>query len=378
MLKWIIIVLSISTLAFGADDEKKEQGLYTVKKQKLTRSLFFSGTVKPIRVKNVTSPIEGVVVEKLFDYGQPVKEGEPLVKLNSTSLEKEYHQALKVYLDTKEKFFIEQDKFRGEERLYELGITSDEDIRGKKSSLNNSNISYLQSLYNLDETIKKGEQITDDVTKLDIADVEAVDKALKLKYNFLSVPAIGDGIALLPSDSGSRDSRGIEVGSQLKLGDVIAVIGDLSGLSFDVHVTEVDVGQVKPGQKVFITGVAFPKYRLEGEVKRIDSQASSSMGSGGGLPTFGVKIEIAELNPDQLRIIKMGMSAKIQLNIEQEGGIEVPIVAVHENEEDGSAYVMLMKEDKPTQTQVLTGQTEQEMVEILVGLKEGDQIVIPH
>jgi len=55
--------------------------------------LYFSGTIKPIEIINVPSPIDGTVEQIFFHYGQKVKRDDPLLIIKSSKLTQDYQEA---------------------------------------------------------------------------------------------------------------------------------------------------------------------------------------------------------------------------------------------------------------------------------------------
>src|SRR5204863_1822040 len=124
--------------------------------------------------------------------------------------------------------------------------------------------------------------------------------------------ATADGIALVPPKSGSSESSSeIAVGTSVKQNQVLVSIGNLEGLSVKIAINEIDINQVAPGQEAMITGVGFPKETLKGFVKEVASQAQIAQGGLGGLPTFSATVIVPSLTPEQKKLIRVGMSAKI-------------------------------------------------------------------
>ncbi len=357
----------------GAEDVKSTPPkTMTIKRHHKTHSLYFSGAILPIKATVVSSPVEGVVSKKFFEYGSMVKKGDSLVSINSNQVQKDYQAALKQYLDAKEKFFSSQAQFEGTKELYGLGIISREEFTNSKNTLHHNNVHYLQSLYALNEILKK-QKNDDDLTKLDYSDVKAVDAALRKNHDHVVVTAEADGVALMaPSSGRSGGSESLEEGGQVTLGQALLTLGDLSGIALNIQVTEVDVGQVKAGQKVHITGVAFPGIKLLGEVTHVDVQASAE---GSGLPTFAVKVKVGELTEEQQKIIRVGMSAKIQLDIEHPEALQIPIKAVSQKDGKSLVYKLLSNGDKEA-VAVKTGKTSLDQVVIEEGLESGDKIII--
>lgn len=349
---------------------------HVVKKQRLSADLYFSGQLKPLKQKKIASPADGVVVKRYFDYGQPVTEGQVLFKLNSNRLESEYHSALGQYLTAKDKFAASRSKYKSSKSLYEQGIIPRDELKAQKQDVDASRLSYLQSVYNLDRATRtqKG-GLSTDLESLNISDVKAIKEALKFEYDFLDLSAPTNGIALMaPKDADSSKStpRRFDDGSPVKLGQVLVVVGDLSGYSVSVRVNEVDIDQIKVDQSAEVSFVAFPSIVLKGQVHTIDTQASTTSGELGGLATFPAKIVIEHVTPEQVKKIRLGMSVKVKVNTSKPGTLMIPIDAVFE--EKGQAKVKLLKEGKTIIQPVTTGETTFNEVEVLTGLNEGDTI----
>ena len=54
-----------------AKSEKQVQ-IITVAKKPVSTTLYFSGSIKPLEASPVTTPVEGVITKRYFQYGQIV------------------------------------------------------------------------------------------------------------------------------------------------------------------------------------------------------------------------------------------------------------------------------------------------------------------
>jgi HlyD family secretion protein len=156
---------------------------------------------------------------------------------------------------------------------------------------------------------------------------------------------------------------------------MLAVIGNLQGLSVRIKVDELTVNQIHPGQKVKVTGIAFPEHTLLGVIKKVERQGESA---GGGVPTFAAEIIVPQLTEAEQHVIHVGMSANVEINTETSAQIIVPLTAISEKE--GISYIKRYdeKSKQPIDVAVKTGQTTLDSVAILSNLKSGDKIVIPN
>jgi HlyD family secretion protein len=362
----------------SADKANKKPAVKTAVAQMkpVNTTLYFTGTVQPLSVHNVVSPADGVVTAMHFNYGGVVKRHIPIVKINSEKLEEDYNSKLATYLKSKDDLNISNKKLNSTRMLWKLKIIPHDELSEAQSAYNNARIGYLQSLYDLKQTFKQaGKRLTKKVTGLTIADAKDVGVAMRQHISKVTLKASVDGVALVPpqsdNDEGGDNSK-IVVGSQVKAGQVLVAIGDLSGLSVSVKIPEIDIDKVKPKQAVTITSVAFPDVVLKGTVKSVDSQAGNMGGSFSGLPTFPAKIIVPKLNADQQNKIRVGMSVKIRLDLPGKKQLMLPIDAV--KTVDGKTMVTQLKNGKAVQVAVSTGQTTINGVVIKSGLHVGDKV----
>ncbi len=379
-MKKLLTCLGLCVLLLAAceqshtDKTAGKQISYEVKPQALQSVMYFSTTIEPLSMVNVSSPEDGVVIEKHFTYGEKITKGQLLVTIDSDKLEKEYNTALSTFLSAKDKLATSKANFEGSKELYELGIISRNTFEQDKSAYNSANVAFLQAILNLKQTIKKGGQGHEQaLEKLSIADIDAVSKALKIKYNFLNLIADTGGVALMPPKSTGSDDGKIEVGSEVKLGQVLVVIGDLSGATVKIQIAETNIDIIKAGMQVTLSSAAFPKQVLKGEIKTVASQASTTTGFAGGVPTFPATIIVSQLTAAQQQVIRVGMSAKVKLVIKRQNVLLVPIAAVQRK---GPLSLLTVKRKGKTLTlPVTTGETNLSQVEITSGLRSGDVVL---
>jgi HlyD family secretion protein len=186
----------------------------------------------------------------------------------------------------------------------------------------------------------------------------------------------------------------IALGSQFQA-DVILVIADLREMEAQVNVDENDIVSILPGQTVEVQTDALLATPLTGTVSEISSSANTAAaGTTEQKTEFEIKINITA-PPKGLRP-GMTASADIITNT-NENALSVPIqsVAVRtvdqllkkgESRKDAEAHyaadkdgfveiVFCIEAGRAVARQVKTGIQSDELIEILEGLKEGDEIV---
>ena len=169
--------------------------------------------------------------------------------------------------------------------------------------------------------------------------------------------------------SGLIISFDVRIGDSVVPYQSIGAIADPSELRLEASVLEEDMTLVTFGQPVRITLDAYPDEFLAGQITGIASQPTIWQGKN------AYDVTIAFDDPAQVpATIRMGADVEI-LTRSAENVLVVPSEALRE--EGGRAYVEVMGESGPVRIAVETGMTDGSNTEIVGGLSEGDQILVP-
>ncbi|STX50006.1 Membrane-fusion protein [Legionella busanensis] len=367
----LLVMLLISCSDSSKPTATKQQ-TYTVKSEPIHKTLYFTGTIQPLHESAITCPMDAVIETMNYNYGQVVKKDEIVITLNSNELQKQYNEVLTDYLKAKDNFTIAKAKFTGTDELWKAGLIAKNNYLSEKSSLDTARVALMQSTRKLTEMLDKIDD-TDakNLSTLSIAEFNKVKEALTRNHNLIHLKAPAQGVLLSPPKSSDEKSGHLKVGSAVKAGQVIALIGDLRGISVEIDVPEVDIDKIKPGMQAKITGVALGKEVLEGKLVAINAQASST--GSNGLPSFNATVEVKQLTAKQQALVKVGMSAAIELSLDGNNQLVIPIAAI--KREKGSNVVRVLADGKIATRQVATGSALADKVIIESGLKIGDTVV---
>ncbi|GAA4569988.1 efflux RND transporter periplasmic adaptor subunit [Planotetraspora kaengkrachanensis] len=159
------------------------------------------------------------------------------------------------------------------------------------------------------------------------------------------------------------------VGTQYTSGTFIT-LGDLGDLQMQAMFTQSDVQSLKVGQKATITLATHPGEEYDGTVAHIDPTATTS----GRLVRYGVTISFEDRPANLL----LGQSATAQVTTgTADDALYVPAQAVR-TLADGTATVTVRQAGGgQVQRTVKTGIRGDQYVEIVDGLTDGDQVVLP-
>lgn len=188
----------------------------------------------------------------------------------------------------------------------------------------------------------------------------------------IDAPISGQVIAL-----NAKEGEVVVSGTMNNAASVIGTIADMSEVLAEVDVDETEIVQVRLGQHAELKIDALPKRVYHGKVTEVGS-------SGYGRPSqpdvtfFKVKV----LLDDGDRQLRSGMSVRAEIETQADkGALVVPIQAVVERppldapgaEEVKAVFVV--DGGKARQRKVETGISDETRVEVLRGLRAGDQVV---
>lgn len=201
------------------------------------------------------------------------------------------------------------------------------------------------------------------VTHRQLEDVQLNLKTTQAKY-VTAVRQLNDTKIKAPV-SGLINEDFIEMGQFLGGGEKVCNILDISTLKTNVFVSARELQFLKKGQRAIIRSATLPEHEFEGNVLNIAEKA----GAGN---TFNVEIA---LNNTANKILKAGMYVNVIIH-ETKGSekILIPRRAINGSLKDPSVFLVL--EEKAILKNVVAGNSIDDMVEIVGGLKEGDEIVV--
>lgn len=364
------MVSMVSKYHAKIDKQKPKQMIYTVKMQQTQTPLYFSGIIKPYHITNISSPIDGVVNNMHFQYGQAITKGQILFNITSSKLQTVFQDTLSNYLKTWNDYNDKNRQYQASIKLRKLGFISDDDFYGKKNARDEAYMSLVEQQTKLTEILSQL-GLSTDLTTYQHMSREQVTELLTKQWNDIAIKAPVSGIALAPiDDEGDNKNKMLTTGDQIKQDQALVAIGDVQHLTIVVNVSELDIARIHTGLTAKITSPAFADIQLTGTITNVDEQGISD---GTNLPTFPVTISINQLTPAAQKAVHVGMDAKVEIDLTANNVIQVPISAVYQKQ--GQTLVNVINDNKIKPIIVEAGETSLNSVIIKQGLKPGDQVV---
>lgn len=321
-----LIALAASQLSCGNDAQSKvppdSEGETTIPVEAAiveTGSIeaVFTGTasLEAEEEASVVARAGGVVKTLFVEEGMFVESGQPLAQLDDERLALELERA-EVTLS---KLNMDFERHR---ELYDKKLIAPGEFETKKSE------------YDLQKQVR-------DLAKLE------------LEYTTVRAPI-----------SGIVSQRLIKVGNMVQSNEPTFHITDFDPLLAIMHVPERELHRLDVGQRTLVLVDALPDGRFEGVVKRISPTVDPATG------TFKVTIEVT----DNSGRLKPGLFGRVLVTYDtHENTLLVPKSAVVR--EDDEAAVFIIRDSMAFRQQVVMGYENGQFIEILSGLRQGDQIV---
>ncbi len=193
----------------------------------------------------------------------------------------------------------------------------------------------------------------------ELKQAQAATEAIKARLESYEITAPFDGVLGL---------REMSVGTLVQPGDMITTIDDLSQIKVDFDVPSVFLETLKPGLPISGTVDAFGAREFKGAVRTVNTQIDPV--------TRTVKVRAIVPNVDG--VLKPGLLMSIDLYKNPRRALLIPEEALIKRSDKNYVYVVAQAEGKmiAKQTEVTLGARKPGTIEVLSGVKEGDQIVV--
>ncbi len=195
-----------------------------------------------------------------------------------------------------------------------------------------------------------------EATRARLGEMEALlaQDRIRLSYTEITAPF-----------SGEISRKFVEAGALVSPSTPIVSLVQTETVKVVAHILEKDIPLLKPGMRARIRPESYPGKVFEGKVVRIGSSLDPIT------RTLQAEIEI----PNPGRLLKPSMFARIDiLLLEKPRTLVVPRHAILYS--DGSKAIFLLKGDQAIRQPVVTGFEQDDYVEILQGVSEGDQVIV--
>ena len=366
--------------------------------------LSFMGTVIPGATVPVMAPFEGVIREKRAGLGDRVQAGETLIVMDTSEIEMRFREAesalLKAQLNADSLSKWEtgpevtrarrtlataevalehaQRQERETKALFDRGIVPRMEYDGAGQQLNSQRLQVEAARQDLEALLERGNASNRRLADIELANAKARFDAIRAQIGGSEVKAAATGILSRPPASGMPgEAARIEPGARLNNGLVLFTIADTQRLLVSAKVDEVDVNRIQINQAVEIDGDAFPGKPMRGRIISVSAEAAQSESIGRNA-SFDIRAAILEADEEQRAAIRIGMSARITIEVySNPQALVVPHEAISNIGGVSHVRVYDPATEKDASVPVVTGVSTETGVEIRSGVAPGTLIVLP-
>lgn len=397
----IIAFLTISLIVISSCGNGKQEKVYLEKVQvrNITETVSASGKIQPETEVKISADVSGEITAMLVKEGDSVTKGQLLLRINpdiyqsglaqlqasldnaKAGLASSQSQLLRVRASLKQSL----ENYNRQKKLFEQKVISQQEFLSAETTL---------------EMSKADAESAEKNTLASHFNVKALEAKVKegntnLSRTSIYAPATGI-ISQLNSELGER-----VVGTAQMTGTEILRIADLSKMEVRVDVNENDIVRVKLGDSVDISVDAFGDRVFKGIVSEMANSANFSQTASltDQVTNFVIKIRILTSSYSDLlksngkSPFRPGMSATVEIMTQtvmnvlsiSTGSVTVrkpfktdsknSISTSEKDAKDLTTWVFIIEKNVVKPIKVKTGIQDNKYIQVLEGLKDGQEIV---
>jgi len=385
----VLLIVMKSKGVFGNNDDSKEVEIAKANEITIVETVSATGKIQPEVEVKISSQVSGEIIDLPVKEGQVVKKGDLLVRINPDLYTSGLNRSVSNYSGTKSglsqadaSFKEAQASYERNKTLYDKGIISKADWDKAIASF---------------EVAKANKQ----TAYFNVQSASASVKEAKDNLGRTTIYSPNDGtISKLNVELGERI-----LGTQQMAGTELLRVANLNNMEVEVDVNENDIVKINIGDETKIQVDAYLKKEFKGIVTSISNSASTTT-TADQVTNFKVKVRILkesyldliEGKPATYSPFRPGMTATVDIITKRkENVIGVPISAVVVKSDTSATKKFEMPEDNKDQVKsksdkkyecvfvkvgdkvkiriVKTGIQDDTNIEILSGLKKGDEVI---
>lgn len=326
--------------------EAYEQGIISSKiSAKVTKVVVENGqyvnegdTIAVLDDQDIQNSIKTATAQLEVNQKQ-VNSAEQQLNSTQTSLEK-----LKINVDDAQR------NYDREKALFDAGAVSQSELDASEKALNTSKADYNSGQANIE------------ISKASIESAKASVEAQKVNIEKLQNDL--NNVVIKAPISGVISEKNVNVGQIINQGAVLAKINDISYVFATIQVPQEKINDIKVGKPAEVT-LEDNNTVHNGTLDSIDLSGDST------LRVFNCKIKMENSNKELLP----GEYAKVNFSNTENNNkvITIPVSSLAGSE--GDYYVFINDNGVASKVSVDIGDADENNVEIISGVKEGDEII---
>ncbi|WP_410009507.1 efflux RND transporter periplasmic adaptor subunit [Pantoea agglomerans] len=365
----LLIVLIITLFFFLSSPDVPEYVTAPVRKGDIENSVLATGRIDAIERVNVGAQVSGQVKSLKVKLGDHVTKGQLIADIDDEPQRNDLRNVeaalneVKAELQSKQALLKQAElRFKRQRQMLSENASSHEDFESAEATLATTRAELL-SLH----------------AKLVQAQIEVDKKKVDLGYTRVVAPMDGIVIAVVTQQGQTVNSS--------QSAPTIIKLARLDVMTIKAQISEADITRISAGQKARFTIFSEPDKHYDATLRTVelapesvmkdDLLASSSSASGSGTSNASVYYNALLDVPNPENRLRIAMTAQITLLAgEAKDTLLVPIQAVRRAEGNKQQVQVLAADGKVETRDVKTGITNSVDIQILEGLKVGENVVL--
>jgi RND family efflux transporter MFP subunit len=336
----MIVLLVLITVSARRSSSKPE---IKVKKGNIDLVVSAEGKVEGSEDVDLAPKTLGRINEIYIKEGDYVKKGDLIAVMENDELKAQVEQAKANVLRAEAELRESQQNWNRSTELYKKGIISSSEL----------------------DTSRMKHDVATSQLKKSQADLQYANALLENTY--IRAPF-----------SGKIIKRFLDPGETITLEKLVPIvnIADVNKIKVRAEINDTDIGKLRIGQRAVVTTDAYPGEEFMGTVAEI-SQAvgKKSILSDNPAEMVDTKVLEVKIELDSGQKLKLGLDVDVTiLANNKEDVLILPLKAVMQ--QDGTSYVTVKKNGKYEEKSITTGLSDDENIEVVEGLEEGDSVVL--
>jgi HlyD family secretion protein len=287
MKKKVLITAGIASAALIAllifKPFSKKEAEYTfdtvkVEKGNITNTVTATGTIEAMTTVTVGTQVSGIIEHVYVDFNDNVKQNQVLARLDETALRAQLEQSQASVDMAQAQLTFQEATYNRMKALFEKNLIAQAD--------------YDQALYNYQNS------------KASLSNARSALDRAKVNLAYATIYSPIDGVVL-----NRAIEEGQTVAASFNTPEMFTIVNDLTQMEVQTSVDEADIGQVVQGQRVEFTVDAYPDLKFEGSVSQVRLQPVTT----NNVVTYVVILNAP--NPDKK--LMPGMTASATIYIEE-------------------------------------------------------------
>lgn len=335
----------------------------------IENAVLATGKLDAIERVNVGAQVSGQVKSLKVKQGDKVTKGQPIADIDDLPQRNDLRNAeaalnvAKADLQAKQALLKQaESRFKRQKRMLSDEAGSREDFETAEATLAATRA----------ELIALNARIVQ-------AQIEVDKKKVDLSYTRILAPMDGIVIAVITQQGQTVNAN--------QSAPTIVKLAQLDVMTIKAQISEADITRVSQGQKAYFTIFSEPDKRYDATLRTVElapeslmeddsiSGGSSSSGSGSSNASVYYNALLDVPNPDNR--LRIAMTAQVSLLLgEAKNTLLVPIQAVHKTADKKQRVQVLTRDNRLEMREVKTGITNNVDIQILSGLKAGENVVL--